>query len=115
MSYEGYQQLLCKNGHLMNIDAYENAPFRCPDCNEPIVWWNGVDETNGMCEMTCPSPRNETLSGLCDSCEERIDGYVQLEVDVPAVIEQCNLGCNHIMKSTRYKIPTDKGHLLEED
>jgi hypothetical protein len=47
MSYEGYERGLCKNGHLMTADCYVGLPEKCPDCGEPIVWWEGVDCTNG--------------------------------------------------------------------
>jgi hypothetical protein len=46
MSFEGYNQVLCKNGHLSNLDAFfeENA-FKCT-CGAGIAWSNLVDETN---------------------------------------------------------------------
>jgi len=59
MSFEGYHQLLCKNGHEWSRDVYEDYSFDgtdysdnmkntiCPQCKEKVVWWNLVDLTNG--------------------------------------------------------------------
>lgn len=49
MSYEGYEQVLCKNGHLGSADAYfGHHDWQCPDCGTPdIAWSNSVDDTNG--------------------------------------------------------------------
>ena len=62
--YEGYEQLLCQNGHYHIVDlhrqqsfwqhAYEMAygsdeeekNWRCPDCQAPLAWIHGVDTTN---------------------------------------------------------------------
>jgi len=68
MSFEGHYQMLCKDGHYSRFDCYEVMGMeveviecRHSDCNEHIVWWNLVDETNGS----------------FDSNGERIDGYVE--------------------------------------
>lgn len=57
MSYEGYDQLLCKNGHYWTCDAFDNVsydengpkeiPLSCPYCQSPNIWSNSVDQTNG--------------------------------------------------------------------
>ena len=46
MSYEGYERGLCENGHLLTADCYIGLPDKC-ECGKPIVWSEGVDETNG--------------------------------------------------------------------
>jgi ferredoxin len=47
MSYEGYEQLICKNGHYFeNYDTY-NYEASCPICQEKAAWNNQVDQTNG--------------------------------------------------------------------
>lgn len=57
MSYEGYEQLLCKNGHYHTADCRDDGmsrdpnciPFnsvKCPDCGAEFVWMNSVDDTN---------------------------------------------------------------------
>lgn len=48
MSYEGYEQHICKNGHLFcNHDIYhfEGEEVRCY-CGAESVWYNQVDDTN---------------------------------------------------------------------
>lgn len=45
MSYEGYKDCICANGHLTSQDAYEDHP--CVVCEAPIVWVNEIDQTNG--------------------------------------------------------------------
>lgn len=70
MSYEGYSQFLCKNGHRWSVDCHElmyceleDYP-KCPKCGEPAVWENMVNLTNGS----------------HDEDGNRIDGFVELEV-----------------------------------
>ena len=48
MSYEGYEQVICINGHAWNIDAYESSYGLgdCPYCKSRPIWHNSVDETN---------------------------------------------------------------------
>lgn len=46
MSYEGYEQAICENGHLSSFDHWEDS-FECPDCGSTVMAWeNSVDETN---------------------------------------------------------------------
>lgn len=46
MSYEGYDQYVCLNGHYEARDCH--TPLRkCPECGERFVWENAVDQTNG--------------------------------------------------------------------
>lgn len=47
MSYEGYEQKLCKKGHYW-CDGVWEVLDSCPTCKEPAVWSNSVDETNGF-------------------------------------------------------------------
>lgn len=58
MSYEGYVQKICGNGHYFRVDAYDDCsgPWadgekpgadNCPVCGKEAVWRNSVDETNG--------------------------------------------------------------------
>ena len=53
MSYEGYEQCICQNGHyFINNDIYNNyndddTNPKCDTCDAPAVWINGVDDTNG--------------------------------------------------------------------
>ena len=98
MSYEGYSQLLCKKGHTWNVDCneipnllYEEPrDVKCPKCGEKSIWENQVNVTNGSWED-----------------EERIDGYVELEIksETSGVCSAC--GEKHICNVT-YKVPSSK-------
>ncbi len=54
MSFEGYYQILCVNGHLfevdyMHLDYYSDEHELCPDCNTRLpknFFHNLVDDTN---------------------------------------------------------------------
>jgi hypothetical protein len=55
MSYEGYEQFMCKNGHLDEHDCYlapNTKYWKCPTCKENCAWWNSVDQTNELDEET---------------------------------------------------------------
>src|SRR4029077_19333542 len=91
MSYEGYEQYLCKNGHYFTKDcAYSWGSLKeelCPDCQEKAVWCNSVDETN------------------CDGV-----GYVPMSrlLIKGAEHKTCDLGHAHQVSPTVYRIPTPK-------
>ena len=78
MSYEGIEQILCKNGHYYEFDVYYNKIYEgfktieydspdeiwnCPVCKEKAGWINIIDatynennriileETNGTCKI----------------------------------------------------------------
>ena len=96
MSYEGYSQLLCKKGHHWTKDCYdmdfmELEEHKCPKCNEPAIWENMVDETNGSFEVD----------------GTRIDGFVELKpkVETSGICSAC--GEKHICEKTYY-IPGKK-------
>lgn len=114
MSYEGYEIILCANGHRFTFDCYDVPPLRveeggrhtytddngeeisydvqtwkCPDCGTYAVWWEGVDQTNDSGWST------------------------KLVVHVPATIEVC--GCCGAAKETspeQYCIPSNQGHRI---
>jgi len=87
MSYEGYVQYLCKNGHHHELDCMCDDLKKCLTCNEPIVWRNGVDITNGSFD-------------IIDGKEVRIDGYVELKIKSQRKCEHCNS-----ILETIYEIP----------
>ena len=97
MSYEGYSQLLCKNGHTWNVDCNEmlryekRSDVKCPHCGEKAIWKNMVDETNGS----------------FDDDGHRIDGYIKLKMRIErsGVCSAC--GKKHICEQTYY-IPEKK-------
>jgi hypothetical protein len=115
MSYEGYVQYLCKNGHYWTVDAYDDYESTCPDCccpdcRERPYWENCVDETNGS---YCDCQNGEG----CEHCVDgRIDGYIELEEDTPAEYETCECcGATKTIKQRTYKIPQGKGQVLNDD
>lgn len=90
MSFEGYEQRLCKNGHYEIFDVYEFSPRDDSTCycGEKWAWFNLVDCTN-----------------------EPDDGFVELEIDQPAqyetICEHC--GSQKIVADETYKIPERRG------
>lgn len=111
MSYEGYEQLLCKAGHSNEVDAMEwmysgpaaDEKCRLPECDEPIVWQNGVDQTNGCYPIRGSWPGGVHHVKDCASCSMRI----VLEEATPAEYDECSQ-CHHrkLVKEETYKIPT---------
>jgi len=98
MSWEGYAQILCKNGHYHDINADEDVNgehrWKCPFCGEVGVWWNIVNTTNG--------------SYYDDGT--RVDGYVELEIkDKPTICKCSSCGNEHFSKIVTYKIPNGVG------
>lgn len=94
MSYEGYNQHICKNGHYYtrdDIGCWEDEDpcddaWHAKPCGERPVWSNAVDDTN------------------CDSYGE-ID-MIPFLVSV-RISEVCNLGHKHTVEDPRYRVPTD--------
>ena len=90
MSYEGYEQVLCTEGHLSQFDAYGDGyeVFMCNYCGSPSAFVHTVDLTNGVDEDdpdTLPYPFE-----------------VKQEFK-----EECSLGFEHILQATVYVIPKD--------
>lgn len=127
MSFEGYYQILCRNGHIASADCYDYPRFtierkgvqiendfdriwdepiwKCPVCGELAAWWNLVDVTNG-------SYCNECDGSGCKWCIDGfIDGHVELELKEPneyCVCDKC--GNSHVVKLQTYHIPKKLGH-----
>ena len=48
MSYEGYEQCICSNGHYFQQPAdISYVSDKCPKCGAKADWHNSVDQTNG--------------------------------------------------------------------
>lgn len=132
MSFEGYYQILCKNGHKHSCDCYEHIIFtkdQCCyageevwtcSCGAHAAWWNLVDQTNGSDCTAWDSEKNACCDpDYCNedqhvSCKQRcgrIDGFVDLEVLEEQEIEVCKC-CGHskVTKERTYKIPEGVGH-----
>lgn len=63
MSYEGYEEYLCEDGHYFAVDSYDNngSVPHC-DCGKRAEWWHSVDQTNGYDESnpdTSSAPTEE--------------------------------------------------------
>lgn len=90
MSYEGYVEVLCRNGHRRMFDCwddYDTSEWRC-SCGEPSAWQRQVDVTNGT------SP-DEPWSMPYPFVTKR-----EAETAV------CNLGHTHVLREIEYEIPT---------
>ena len=88
MSFEGYYELLCANGHRGGTGCWDevelNGKDRCAACGEPWVFEHLVDTTN-----------------------DEGDPYPFVEV-APARTRLCDLGHYHIIEPARYAIPDSK-------
>lgn len=84
MSFEGFYQKLCPNGHYTVVDVYRYME-KCPICHQNFVWENLVDMTNGG-----------------------YDGLVDLQRDI---IEFCS-ECGQVKNET-YVIPKDEGRRID--
>ena len=86
MSYEGYEQILCTNGHYDTQDCHDSlTDWRCPSCGARKAWWNAVDQTN---DSGTPA---------------------KLKVKYPAVMETCSV-CGHVkvIEPARYYVPEEE-------
>lgn len=89
MSYDGYEQYICGNGHYWTKDAIsemygDGTGNICFKCQEPAVWHNSVNLTNGS----------------YDEVGNQIDGYIEPEVDKIDKCEHCGSTLN-----ITYKVP----------
>jgi len=81
MSWEGYGQVLCKNGHQYTVGAYDGENDPCPDCGAAQDWVHWVDQTNGC---YCPL----TDGSKCPAHP------LELRIKTPEVVEECSQ-CHH--------------------
>jgi len=102
MSFEGYFQCLCEDGHENTHDVYEwydvnefEQECSISGCKKKIAWWTIIDETNGADE--------ESGEGIAVVFEELI----------PADNCKCQkCGHEHLASPMRYKFPCHSvGHL----
>jgi hypothetical protein len=124
MSYNGWRQLICENGHYytmraVDIDYDENGPCvipaDCPVCNAHAVWYNEVDVTNGS---YCINRHNDRCkdcdlygSQLCNN--GRIDGFIELEESSEDEIFLCSkCGSMHMTNPPTFKIPKEGGYRI---
>ena len=88
MSFEGYYQCVCKNGHYFEIDVYDDRD-KCVDCFQDLIFKNTVDETNCETAGYIRIPINK--SGDVDkkffdkyfSSKEKIDRFKERKYKLP--------------------------------
>lgn len=90
MSYEGYVQKLCANGHLRSYDYYDDEAENVCSCGAAFVFRHDVDETN--CEGV----------------------HYPFVVATPAETQICNLGHVHITREQTYVIPSSAQENIHE-
>ena len=99
MSFQGYYQLMCDNGHIYAENASLWDDFRtCPHCNAACVWSNLVDQTND------------------DGADDVVDfGRPIAPARVCDPAPNCPCGKSHavILEPERYAIPNGKGHKVQ--
>jgi len=89
MSYEGYEQCICKNGHYFECDCRQDLV--CPICEEEQAWYNSVDETNYYSYGEIPL--------------EVLRAKYLLS---PAQVKTCDLGHEHVVQEEIFRIPNEK-------
>lgn len=89
MSYEGYEVLLCVNGHMYHEDAYSFSTlgWACPTCDGGLAWWCSVDQTNDSGIRPKMVKWKEAVTETCPCC-----GHVKR------------------IEPERYCLPTNYGH-----
>jgi len=84
MSYEGYEQCICEDGHYFCADVW-GGEEKC-HCGKKAVWYNSVDETN------------------CDGY-----GFIDMEqfIETAAETKTCEC-CGHVrvVKEVTYRVPS---------
>lgn len=71
MRYRGFERCLCRNGHLHTDDGYMSCfdpRWRCPICDEPQMWWEGVDQTNDAGIQTALLEHRAAELCFCQDC-----------------------------------------------
>jgi hypothetical protein len=117
MSFEGYMQYLCSQGHEFHADINEGRAT-CPNCGNDPVWAHTVDQTNGVEEQhqdTFPvalklkTPRvvSDPYDVLLRAIRE--SGGVASQGTLTAYAELLN---PKTLKVETYHVPTTVGHLL---
>ena len=92
MSFEGYYQVLCENGHYTAFDVFDEPEKQeCGICGASRAWENLVDQTNGSYD---------------DDSVTRIDGHVDLEMVNDGVLDRCvTCGQPTAVEPPKYRIP----------
>ncbi len=100
MSYEGYQEKLCSNGHLSHSsDTYgdfieSGSPLVCKFCASPFVFTHSVNETNGIEYDDDGVPYSETIP------------YPFKETGFDDIWKEDHYGNKYAVKRLKYEIPS---------
>lgn len=112
MSYKGYDQVLCANGHLHQFDCYdtpqlrlgageyqwddhdysEDEVYHCPDCGALAVWREAVDQTNNVGVSTFLKEYKSAELSICEHC-----------------------GLTKQISPAQYYVPSNQGHRINEE
>lgn len=99
MSYEGYDQLLCENGHYSTEHPYHYGIQYCAICGAQIVWQFCVDQTNG-----CEHDEEEHRDDCCGI------PLSEFPIREPEQSHDCSECGTHIVKrAATYHPPPGKG------
>lgn len=91
MSWEGYDQIFCMNGHYFTACEFWSPDYNnvC-DCGAKPALINTVDETN------------------CDEAGVIPDEVLKTLIIKDVQTETCNLGHTHVVAEAIYRIPTEE-------
>lgn len=91
MSYDGYTQNFCVNGHFWEEPVFGySSKQTCPECNQPKALSNSVDDTNGERFGEIPPDQLEEL------------------MLTKATYEVCNLGHRHQTSPPVFRLPSQE-------
>lgn len=77
MSYEGYDEGLCEDGHYHSWDCWDDPPAKCLArttegvCGKELVWSHSVDQTNGEGEVAILEVLEEAKTKTCPTCNHQ--------------------------------------------
>lgn len=96
MSYEGYVQNICKNGHYFSSsDSWGSEHDETCECGSAAAWKNSVDDTNGQSYGEIPD-------GILRKFYMRTDDVVKV----------CDLGHRHVVQERTFRIPGEEAQDL---
>lgn len=88
MSFEGYYEALCEDGHLTNIDQFSDLEKGdpCNVCGKPIKYIHVVDQTNGSedethLKLTVASPEVRETCPCCGNVSVKEPARYSVELD----------------------------------
>ncbi len=120
MSFEGFMQYLCPEGHEFHIGAFEEADDVCPHCGQKPVWCHTVDQTNGTdandkstipVDLKIKTARvmSDPLKILMEAVRLTDGSLVNRMTEIRALAEMVN---PKTLKVETYHVPSDIGHRI---